>query len=177
MRVRRTLLPPENRVVADAGGDGARHRVGSAADRTFDGDLWACWRKNLQGKVVGLTWEAFRRQVAEHNPGLVYGSKGERSDADDRPAAQQQPGRVRPRDVTRTAKAASGSRRCPRAPTAGGRGRGLPARHPRADRAGGGQGRHRAAGAHRRAQQGRRLRAHRGPRLRRLAAAVSASSA
>ncbi len=39
----------------------------------FDGDLWGCWRENLQGKVVGLTWDAFRRDVLLHNPGLKPG--------------------------------------------------------------------------------------------------------
>lgn len=45
----------------------------------FDGDLWTCWRENLQGKVVGLAWEAFRGQVRAHNPGVLFGSKGSKA--------------------------------------------------------------------------------------------------
>jgi hypothetical protein len=65
---------PENRAYRDAeeaAPDVAWDRVVAG----FDGDLWVCWRQNLQGKVVGLTWELFRRQVMDYNPGLVAGGK------------------------------------------------------------------------------------------------------
>jgi len=44
--------------------------------KDFDGDLWGCWSRYVQGKVIGLSWEAFRTQVNEHNPGLFEGRSG-----------------------------------------------------------------------------------------------------
>lgn len=37
----------------------------------FSGTLWQCWRQCVQGKVIGLTYEAFKTQMFEQNPGLV----------------------------------------------------------------------------------------------------------
>ena len=65
---------PENRVGSDTAGT-APDVVWDRVLPDFDGDLWACWRKCLKGKVVGMTWEMFRRQVRDHNPGLVVGKK------------------------------------------------------------------------------------------------------
>lgn len=39
-------------------------------DRTitgFGGDRWTCWQRYVQGKVVGLSWREFRREVLERN--------------------------------------------------------------------------------------------------------------
>jgi hypothetical protein len=35
------------------------------------GDRWTCWRRHVQTKVVGLTWQAFRTEVVAHNPHLA----------------------------------------------------------------------------------------------------------
>ena len=67
---------PENRVRADA--VAAPDIVWDRVLSDFDGNLWACWRINLQGKVVGLTWEAFRSQVRDHNPHIPGGEKAGR---------------------------------------------------------------------------------------------------
>ena len=37
----------------------------------FDGNTWTCWQRHVQGKVVGLSWAAFREMVATMNPTLV----------------------------------------------------------------------------------------------------------
>jgi hypothetical protein len=37
----------------------------------FSGDRWACWQKYVKGKVLGLSWPAFRRQVMAYNRHLV----------------------------------------------------------------------------------------------------------
>lgn len=34
----------------------------------FAGDLWACWRRYVRGKVVGLTWRDFAEQFGRFNP-------------------------------------------------------------------------------------------------------------
>ncbi len=76
MREDEPYFLPENRVHADA--RAAPDIVWDRAGCTSDGNLWACWRINLQGKVVGLTWEAFRSQVRDHNPDIIYGQKAGR---------------------------------------------------------------------------------------------------
>lgn len=43
-------------------------------DRTitgFGGDRWTCWQRYVQGKVVGLSWREFRREVLERNTDLA----------------------------------------------------------------------------------------------------------
>ena len=37
----------------------------------FAGNRWACWRQNVQGKVVGVSWRRFRKEVLQRNPRLV----------------------------------------------------------------------------------------------------------
>ena len=37
----------------------------------FDGNRWACWRQNVQGKVVGVSWRRFRKEVLQRNPDLA----------------------------------------------------------------------------------------------------------
>lgn len=58
-------LLPENRHSADAQIVWDRQLSG------FSGDLWTCWQQHVQGKVVGLNWRGFRREVQARNPDLV----------------------------------------------------------------------------------------------------------
>jgi len=37
----------------------------------FAGDRWTCWRRYVQTKVAGLTWQSFRTGVVAHNPHLA----------------------------------------------------------------------------------------------------------
>jgi len=61
----RTYLLPENPPTL---------RVDVAWDRPVTGlrgDRWQCWTGHVRGKVPGLDWAAFRREVARHNPELA----------------------------------------------------------------------------------------------------------
>jgi hypothetical protein len=63
---------PENRVYADMRGN----KPGIVWDRelvSYDGDLWKVWRERVQGKVLGLTWEAFRMEFGRINGGPSAG--------------------------------------------------------------------------------------------------------
>jgi hypothetical protein len=75
MQADRQYFLPENRSNSDNAGK-ASDIIWDRVLEDFDGDLWACWRNNLQGKVVGVSWESFRRQVSEHNPALASSQKG-----------------------------------------------------------------------------------------------------
>ncbi len=72
MRAGEVYYLPENRIYADT-------RASMPAIRWdqlltgFTGDLWACWQRYVQGKVVGLEWTAFRAEMVAHNPDLVAG--------------------------------------------------------------------------------------------------------
>lgn len=65
---------PENRLTGDTAAT-APDVVWDRVLTDYDGDLPACWRRNVQGKVIGLTWDAFRRLVRQHNPGLLSRQK------------------------------------------------------------------------------------------------------
>jgi hypothetical protein len=39
--------------------------------RNLSGNRWDCWINHVQGRVAGLTWEAFKASVVEHNSSLV----------------------------------------------------------------------------------------------------------
>lgn len=61
---------PENRVYADT----ASAAPVVAWDRMladFEGSLWDCWQRCVQGKVVGVTWPQFRAGVLAENPSLA----------------------------------------------------------------------------------------------------------
>ncbi len=69
-----TYYLPENRVYPDA----RSAAPGITWDRPisdFSGRLYRCWRRCVQGKVAGLTWEQFSREAPYHNPSLATGDQ------------------------------------------------------------------------------------------------------
>lgn len=70
-----TYAMPENRAYADT-----RSATPTVLwDRSltgFSGSRWECWRRYVQGKVIGLSWPLFNAQVVEQNPELA-GSDGQ----------------------------------------------------------------------------------------------------
>jgi hypothetical protein len=60
----RTYLLPEN--PPTAGEDVTWDRTVTG----IEGDRWKVWTDHVRGKVPGLDWEAFRREVVKHNPEL-----------------------------------------------------------------------------------------------------------
>lgn len=46
----------------------------------FAGDLWACWRQHVRGKVIGLSWRDFAEQFGHFNPAFVQGDGALRAD-------------------------------------------------------------------------------------------------
>ncbi len=68
----RTYYLPENRTYPDAR-SAAPGITWDRPIRDFSGRLYRCWRRCVQGKVVGLTWEQFRREAPYHNPSLATG--------------------------------------------------------------------------------------------------------
>jgi hypothetical protein len=70
LRADRTYYLPENQTYADTRSM-APSIVWDRGLAGFEGDRWTCWRQYVEGKVVGLSWEAFKESVVAHNPLLT----------------------------------------------------------------------------------------------------------